>query len=120
MKAIAIKFKNYAGGVDIVDNSNLHARILHCLFMSMGILSLVYIFLLGSMVWNIVERRSLEAEARTLSNEVGDLELSYLSMSNKVDLNLSTALGFKETKIIFATRKSSRPIGKITSLENDL
>ena len=117
MKQISLKIKSYADSVEIVDNSNLQRRILHILLGSLGGLALVYVFLLGSMVFNIVERRSLEREMRVLGNEVGSLELSYLSMSNKVDLNLSASLGFKETKIIFATRKS---LGSITAPKNDL
>ena len=48
--------------------------------------------------FNIVERKALEGRALTLSNEVGNLELEYLSVSQKVDLNLAYSLGFKETK----------------------
>jgi hypothetical protein len=70
------------------------------------VLALLYFLFLGNMVKNIIERRSLEANANMLSNQVRDLELTYLSMSNNIDLPLSYSMGFQETKIVFATRKA--------------
>ena len=67
------------------------------------------------MVLNIVERRSLETDARSLSNEVRSLEVIYLSLSNNIDLPLSHSLGFQETKATFATRKSLSSISLKTS-----
>lgn len=58
------------------------------------------------MTFNVVARQSLGVHARTLSNEVGDLELKYLSLSNKVDLAMSSEMGFKEAKTQYAVRKS--------------
>lgn len=57
------------------------------------------------MVFNIIERRSLEKEVASLSNEVGILGLDYLSLSSKVDLDFSYSLGFKQVKPNFATRQ---------------
>jgi hypothetical protein len=88
--------------------------------------SLLYVLFLGNMVSNIVARRSLEVQARNLSSEVGNLELTYLSMSSGIDLAFSYDKGFKETKINFATRKSlglgstSAPISNIKNTQNDL
>ncbi len=70
-------------------NHNLEKTVLRFILCSFGLLALLYILFLGNMVKNIIERRSLEADARTLSNEVGNLELNYLSLSNSVDLPLS-------------------------------
>ena len=117
MKHLSLKLKSYASHVNIVDNSNLEKRLLQFLFASLGALALIYVILLSNMVFNIVARKSLEAEARSLGNEVGALELTYLSMSNKIDLNFSKALGFQETKINFATRQS---LGNIKMAQNDL
>src|SRR5689334_21220011 len=117
MTQLALKLKSYGGRVSIVDNGNLRKRILYILISSGGALALLYVLMLGTMVFNIVERRSLEADARTLSNEVNELELTYLSATNKVDLALSASLGFKETRATFATRKS---LGSIEVSGNDL
>jgi hypothetical protein len=117
MKAIAIKIKTYTGGVNIIDNNDLRKRIFSFMLMGLGALALCYVFLLGSMVFNIIERKGLEADARVLSNEVGDLELNYLSLSNKIDLNLSHSLGFNETHAIFSTRQS---LGSLKIANNEL
>ena len=96
----------YMDNVKIIDNNNLEHRVLHTMLVSFGLLAAIYIFILGSLVFNIIERRSLEKEILSLSSEVGDLGLAYLSLSNKVDLNFSYSLGFKETKPKFATRQA--------------
>jgi hypothetical protein len=106
MRQISLKLKSYAGTVDLIHNNDFSRRVLYIMLMSLGALALCYIFILGNMVFNIVERKALEKEILTLSNEVGALELSYLSLSNKVNLDLSYSMGFKEIKPSFATRKS--------------
>lgn len=117
MRTAAIKMKTYARSVNIVDNSDLNKKLLNMVLFSFGAIAVFYVLILGNMVFNIVERKSLEADARNLSNEVRDLELSYLSMSDKVDLELSKSLGFKEVKAKFATRKS---LGSIKVVNNEL
>lgn len=90
---------------------------LRIMLWSFGVLALWYVFLLGNMVMNIVERRSLEKETFSLSNEVRDMELVYLSMSNNIDLAFSHSIGFKETAAKFATRKS---LGSIKIAKNEI
>ncbi len=106
MRQASLKLKMYVGQVGIVDNNNLDKSLFQIMFMSFSVLVLCYFFILGNMVFDIIARKSLEKEAVLLSNEVGGLELSYLTLSNKVDLNLSYSLGFKETKPTYAVRKS--------------
>ncbi|MEK7564127.1 MAG: hypothetical protein AAB510_00970 [Patescibacteria group bacterium] len=100
-----LKIKNYISRVDVLNNDHASRTILNSIFWLFAFLSFLYILFLGNMVVNIVERRSLESEARTLTTEVANLELSYLAMSNDVDIEMSYALGFKEIKPSFATRK---------------
>ncbi len=106
MQEVKSKIKNYAGNVAIVHDGNLKGKLLQIMLWSLGALAVFYVIILGNMVWNIIERKSLESQARTLTNEVAELELSYLSLSSDVDLNLSYNLGFKEiTDKQFALRK---------------
>ena len=90
----------------IINDYNVERLALRFMLWSFGALGLAYVLILGNMVFNIVERKSLEKESLALSSEVSDMELSYLSISNNIDLNYSHALGFKETNIKFATRKA--------------
>ncbi|MFA6273823.1 MAG: hypothetical protein WC662_01560 [Candidatus Paceibacterota bacterium] len=118
MKAIAIKIKTNTNRINIVNNNNLQIRMSKILLSSLGVLALCYVFLVGSMVFNIVERKSLEVNARNLTNEVGELELQYFSASGKIDSTFAQSLGFKETKPEYATRK---PIaGNIKFVKNEL
>jgi hypothetical protein len=119
MKAIAIKMKTYASeSVNIVNNDNLSKRILYTLLWLFGALALCYIVILGSMVFNIVERKALETNAQSLSNDVSSLELQYLSISNKIDPTLAKSMGFGEsTNKSYAIRKS---LGSIKITTNEL
>lgn len=115
----------YIGDVGVM-NQDTKKLALHFILWSMGALVVCYVLFLGNMVSNIVERRALETRARSLSSEVGDLELTYLTLSNNIDLAFSRSLGFKEAKTTFATRKSlglgntSRPFENIKATQNDL
>jgi hypothetical protein len=117
MKQATLKLRGYAHNVNIVDNSNLQKRILHIMLLTLGILSFFYVFFLGNMVFNIVERKALEVSADTLSNEVGNLELQYLTASQKINLNLAYSMGFKETKTEFTTRKT---LGSLSIAKNEI
>jgi len=117
MKQASQKLKSYANNVNIIDSGNLQKRILHIMLLTLGTFALLYVFILGSMVFNIVERKSLETHAYALSNDVGNLELEYMSISKKVDLNLAYSLGFKETKTQYATRKA---LGSIKIAKNEI
>src|SRR3989344_4957101 len=100
----ALKIDMQIRSINVINN-NVEKLFLRILLWSFATFLLWYIFLLGSMVFNIVERRTLEKEALVLSNQVHELELNYLSMSNKIDLTFAYSVGFKETNIKFATRK---------------
>jgi hypothetical protein len=117
MKTASLKLKSYANNVSIIDNGNLQKRILNIMLWMLFALMGFYVFFLGNMVFNIVERKALEGRALVLSNEVGSLELEYLSMSKKIDLDLAYSLGFKEIKTKFATRKT---LGSINIAKNEI
>ena len=96
MKTIAIKMKSYATGVNIVNNNNMERRILYSMLWALGGLAFCYVLFLGNMVFNIVERKALEADTRSLTNEVGNLESQYFYASSKIDIGLAQSMGFKE------------------------
>ena len=112
MRAIAIKMKSYAGSMKGIE-SGMEGPILHFLIFSIGALGLLYVFLLGSMVFNIISRKSYENEAKVLVTQVGEMELEYFSMSEKVDLSLSHSLGFKEIKPTYVSRKATSSVGAL-------
>ncbi len=118
MREAALKLKMYANNVDILNNNiEIRKNILGFMLYSFAGLAFLYVLILGNMVFNIVERKALEKEALTLENQVGHLELSYLSLSKSVDISLSSSMGFKEAKANYATRKS---LGSIKLARNEI
>ena len=73
---------------------------------TLGGLALLYFLILGNTVFNIVQRKNLEKEELGLSSDVGNLELSYLSISNSVDIAMSSSMGFVPAQVNYAVRKS--------------
>lgn len=118
MKKINQKIKNYSVNVNVVNNNNLQKRMVNYLFIAFGALALFYFLILMNMVWNIMERKSLQADARNLSNEVGSLELKYLALSGQIDIDMSKKMGFFEVKPTFA--KSSNTLGSIAKVTNEI
>lgn len=107
--------------VNIMNNNiEVGKYILNTMLFILAALALVYVLILGNMVFSIVERRTLEKEALTLANEVGKLEISYFSITDSIDMNLSSAMGFKETRATFATRKPIGYLGNIKFANNEI
>jgi len=125
MRQISSKLNIYIAGASIINNG-IQKLTLNIIFWSFGALVFFYVLILGNMVKNIVERQSLEARVYTLTNEVRNLEATYLSMSNNVDLALSYSMGFKNTQATFTTRKAlglnsaSKPLGSLEIVQNDI
>ncbi|MBP9748081.1 MAG: hypothetical protein KBD17_00410 [Candidatus Pacebacteria bacterium] len=106
---MSLKFKRYATQIQAFDNAE--KMMLRAVLFSFGALAVWYVIILGTIVFNISERKTAEAKVRALSSEVSDLELEYLALSNSIDLNLSYSMGFKEISAKFATRKSLDALG---------
>lgn len=72
---------------------------------SLGTLCLVYIYIIGSITFDVVARKSLEGMSRTLESNISQLELVYLSNLNDVNKDRASSLGFVDINSnIFATR----------------
>lgn len=66
---------------------------------------IIYVYIIGSITFNIVARKSLENTAKILGDNISQLELTYLSSMNGVNKTRAASLGFIDTKTnIFATR----------------
>jgi hypothetical protein len=119
MRQASLKFKRYAQGVAVIQNDGA-SLVLRMLLGAFCFVALWYILILGNIVFNIVERKTVEGEIRTLSSEVNNLELEYLALSNNIDLDLSYKLGFREVKAGFATRKTFSSLGSLKLVQNDI
>jgi len=115
---MTLQLKTRIRNVDITNNNiEVQKIILNAMFSILGGLALLYVFILGNMVFDIIQRKALEKEVLALSAEVGNLELSYLSSLDSIDLALSSSMGFKETKATFAVRKS---LGSLKLANNEI
>ena len=117
MKEKQQRVKNYKGGVSIVDNSNLRERMFRAILVSFGVLAVLYVIVLSTMILAVIERKGFENDSRALATDIGELELTYLSMTSGVDLELSHSLGFIEAKPAFAVRQ---PLGFNTLKERNI
>ena len=128
MRQATLQLKTRIQHIDIMNN-NIEIRkiILKAILSIFVALAIWYVIILITMVVNIVERKTLEKKALSLSNEVSNLELSYLSVSGSIDLPLSLSMGFKEAHANFAIRKSlgrlstaTEPLGSLKLTNNEI
>ena len=90
---------------DIVSNSYTQKSIFRLLVSLIAILFVVYIYLIGSMTFNILARKNLESNVKILGNSVSQLELTYLNKANEIDKSYALSLGYIEQEPgIFVTR----------------
>ncbi len=90
---------------DIVRNYNTQRIIFRFLLTGIISLSIIYVYIIGSITFNVVARKSLESTARTLGSNISEMELTYLNNMNEVSKGYAATLGFVDAKSnIFATR----------------
>lgn len=107
MKKATIKIKRNIQNVNITNNNiEMGHLVFNIMLSTLAGLALLYFLILGNTVFNIVQRKNLEKEELGLSSDVGKLELSYLSISNSVDIALLSSMGFKPIQVNYAVRKS--------------
>jgi len=94
--------------MEMVNDGHAQRIIFRVLISTLIVLSVTYVYLIGSITFNVLARKSLEATSKDLTNKVGSLELTYLASTNKIDRTYATELGFVDAKnSIFATRANT-------------
>ncbi|HLP86610.1 MAG TPA: hypothetical protein VK153_01915 [Candidatus Paceibacterota bacterium] len=90
---------------DITQNINTQKTLLRILIIGSVMLFSVYIYLIGSITFNVIARKSLENTEVELKSRVNQLDLAYLSSINKMDKEYALSLGFVDANNnIFASR----------------
>jgi hypothetical protein len=90
-------------------NSMLRYRgkIFFILVVGIAMLVSTYITLIHSTVINVVEREKIVNEIREKSTAVSELESSYFSMKDKINIELARAKGFQDSEVSsFISKKS--------------
>ena len=54
----------------------------------------LYVYFISAITFNVVERRGLETALKTNESHVGQMQLTYLSLTKQYDYNYATAHGF--------------------------
>ena len=90
---------------DIVSDYYTQRSIFRLLISLLAIIFLVYVYLIGSMTFNILARKNLESTVKILGNNVSQLELTYLNKASEIDKNYVLSLGYVDNEPqIFVTR----------------
>lgn len=94
---------------EIIENNYTQIFLFRILIITLFVLFISYIYLIGSITFNVLERKSLEGDIRTLGNNISELEIVYLNNTNEINKNYAISKGFVEARqSIFATRDSER------------
>lgn len=58
----------------------------------------LYMFLINKTVLNVAAAQRMEKTMANLGSQTGEMEATYMTLKNSIDLNLATSLGFSPTK----------------------
>lgn len=84
---------------------NTQIIIFRILVASLVVLSVAYVYMIGSITFNVIARKSLANEVRQLGTNISQLELTYLNNMNEVNRAYALSRGFVDAKSnLFATR----------------
>lgn len=90
---------------DLAENMKTQKVLFRILMMGTVTLFAVYIYLIGSITFNVIARKSLDNTITQLTSNVNDLELSYLNNVNKIDKEYAISKGFVDVHHnMFASR----------------
>jgi len=93
---------------EIMCNTNKQKVLFRFLVSSLMVLFIVYIYIIGSITFGVIARKSLENTARVLASNISQLELNYLNKMNNVSKEHALSLGFVDINSnIFATRSGT-------------
>ncbi len=90
---------------DIRDNIDTQKMLIRILIVGSAFMILLYVYLIGSITFNVVARKSLEKNVIELTNKVNDLNITYLNNINMISKEYAISKGFVEIpQNIFASR----------------
>ncbi len=93
---------------NIIKNNHTRAIIFKALIFSLILLAIAYVYIILSITFNVIARKSLENRIQIFSSNISKLELTYLSGMNKIDKNYVTSNGFVDiSNNIFAIRSTN-------------
>jgi len=90
---------------ELSHNMNTQKMLFRIMIISLVVLFTAYVYLIGSITFNVIARKSLESTIANLTTEVNGLEISYLDGLNSIDKDYALSKGFVDVRQnIFASR----------------
>lgn len=90
---------------ELSHNMNTQRALFRVMIICLVVLFTAYAYLIGSITFNVIARKSLESTILSLNSEVNELEITYLDNVNQIDKDYALSKGFVEVhQNIFASR----------------
>jgi hypothetical protein len=94
---------------NIVSDYYTRKKIFRALISMIVVLSLCYVYFIGSTIFSVLARKSLETNAKELASRVGQLEVKYIQLSGSIDSEYGETIGFIDAgNMIFASRAKDK------------
>ncbi len=101
------KFLKQKNNVHVVAPKYAFEKRLFKVLVTCSVLSLaLYVYSLSSVVYGVVQRRTLEKDITKLHSDIGGAEAEYLLASNTMTYDTATVLGYvKPTTIVYESQE---------------
>lgn len=92
---------------NLIADYEARKRIFKGLVGGLVLLSVCYVYLIGSITFDVLARKTLEAQAHELNSKVGQLELTSLALSNEIKIEKGLSMGFvNNSGVLFVSADS--------------
>lgn len=71
-----------------------------------GLLVGTYLILIGTTVYNTLERQRAEKQISKITSELSEMEFSYLNLKAKINPELARSLGFVEVESVVIAKRN--------------
>ena len=72
--------------------NNLEKKLFSFSLILFLILGIMYLYFVGDTTFNIIKRKEINNNTQSISSEIRELELEYLTLNQKINLNLAYPL----------------------------
>ncbi len=83
---------------NIIEDSSVQRTLFRSLMITLGVLSLTYLYLISSITFNVLARKTLDTTIRTLETSINASEIAYMNDLNKIDKNYALSKGFVDVQ----------------------
>jgi cell division protein FtsL len=84
----------------MMQNTNPYRKVFKGLVSYTILLTGLYLFFIGGIVFNIIAKKDVQSQVRELTSKISGMESEYLAMAATVNMDGATAKGFVQNKNI--------------------